>query len=80
MQVSALFLICALAPAPWAFIDPLSVEAKITVLSELMIFKDRYPEWEFQFQDKKSAPADHPGWEPTPWVFKNWRLYARRAA
>lgn len=72
-------LLCALAPAPWGFIDPLSVRARINTFEELRKLDDLYPQYDWEFILENAEPPPHP-WEPTPWVFDRWRIYARRDA
>lgn len=78
-EVKTLFLICALAPAPWGFLNSLAHQVRIKTLAELAVLDDKYPGWTWSFIRIKELYAEPP-WFPTPWVFEYWRIWAKRSA
>ncbi len=76
-EIQAIYLVCALAQPPWNFINPLSVKAKINSLADLAKLDDLYPQYDWEFIEEETSPKKN-GWIPTPWVFGQWRIYAKR--
>jgi hypothetical protein len=75
-MISVLLLSCALAQPPWSFIDPLSIEAKLKTIHELIQLYDKYPEYEWGIRPKDDPPKEDE-WKPSPWVYGRWRTWYR---
>lgn len=67
----------SLAPAPWSFIDPLSIEARLKTLDEVRKLGTLYPQYEWAFLQKDLKEHPLKGWIPTPWVYKDHRAWAQ---
>lgn len=78
-MLSAFILTCALAPSPWSFTDPLTKFARLETIHELHVIADRYLGYEWGLVEIGTFPKDE-NLEPTPWVFRRWRLWAKRSA